>query len=310
MTAPAALPAPPPDRTLAGIAMMACFALFGPVIDTFAKLATDIPVGQISAARFAVQAAMLLPLAAALGALHRPDWPEMRLHLVRGGLITVATMAFFAAVQVMPIADAIAIFFVEPFLLTLLGHFMLGETIGWRRVLACLIGFGGALLVIRPSFSAFGWVSALPLVTALMFAFYMALTRRMAQAMNPITLQAYTALAACVLVVPALALAEGSGIAALDPVWPEGRNWLWLLGVGLAATVAHLFISFALSFAPAATIAPLQYLEIVSATVLGYLIFGDFPDAQTFLGVGIIVGAGLYVFVRERGLSRRPLPPP
>jgi drug/metabolite transporter (DMT)-like permease len=81
---------------------------------------------------------------------------------------------------------------------------------------------------------------------------------------------------------------------------PHGLAVYTLLGVGVVSTVSHLFISLALKFAPAATIAPLQYLEIVAATSLGYFVFSDIPDALTFIGIAIIVGAGLYVFARER----------
>ncbi|PWE32045.1 EamA family transporter [Maritimibacter sp. 55A14] len=307
-------PALAPDRALLGIFLMTVFALFGPVIDVFAKLASEtIPVGQAVAARFAVQSLLLLPVAAALGGLHRPGRAEVIRHFLRAALILLATGCFFAALAVMPMADAIAIFFVEPFILTLLGGVLLGEAVGWRRYLACAVGFGGALLIIKPSFSDFGAVAFLPLGTAVCFAFYMILTRRMAVAMHPLTLQAYTAVAAMALILPVLGYGNAGGLAPIDPVWPDLRSGLYLLGIGVAATVAHLFISFALKFAPAATIAPLQYIEIVSATLLGFWVFGDFPDLLTMLGIAIIVGSGLFVYLRERRLSRRarlPMPPP
>ncbi|TCM84962.1 DMT family transporter [Rhodovulum steppense] len=302
---------PAPDRILAGIMLMIGFTVTAPVMDSFAKLASsEIPVAQIAAARFAVQAAILVPLAALLGLLTRPTPGEAGLHLLRAGLILAATSAFFAALRVMPLADAIAIFFVEPFILTLLGALVLGETVGWRRVLACIIGFVGALLVIRPSFAAFGAAALLPLLTALFFACYMVATRQVARHTHPVALQAWTALGACVIVLPLLAVFEGSGIAPLDPVMPRGIFWLWLAGVGLAATVAHLFVSAALRCAPTAVIAPLQYLEIVAAAILGFLIFDDLPDAQALVGIAIIMGAGLYVFMRERHLNRPPPPAP
>lgn len=300
-----------PDRIVPGILLMIGFTVTAPVMDAFAKLASsEIPVGQITAARFSVQAAILMPVAAALGTLTLPSPREAALHLARASLILAATTAFFAALRVLPLADAIAIFFVEPFILTLIGALFLGESVGWRRVLACAAGFGGALLVIRPSFAAFGAVALLPLVTAFCFAAYVALTRQVAQRMSPVALQAWTALAACVVVLPALALFDGSGVGGLDPVWPKGLFWVWLAGVGIAATVAHLFISAALRLAPTSVIAPLQYLEIVAAAGLGWAIFGDLPDAQAVLGIAIIMGAGLYVFVRERDLSRLPPPAP
>jgi drug/metabolite transporter (DMT)-like permease len=166
-------------------------------------------------------------------------------------------------------------------------------------------------MVIQPSFADLGPVALLPLGTAFCFAFYMVMTRSMARRTHPIDLQAKTAVAASAVVLPVLLLFEGSGVAALDPVRPEGLALWTLLGVGVAATISHLFISFALRLAPAATIAPLQYLEIVAATALGYWIFGDFPGLLTWAGIAVIVGSGLYVFARERALSlrSRPLPP-
>lgn len=305
---------PPPDRTLLGILCMLGFCVIAPMMDALAKATPpEVPVAQILGARFGLQTLLLLPLVAALRLAHRPSLRELGLHLVRSLVLLLATGFFFTALRFMPIASALAIFFVEPFILTLLGWLVLREEVGPRRVAACAVGFGGALLVIQPSFLVLGPVAFLPLGTALCFAIYLVLTRQLSRSGHPMTQQAYTAAVATALVLPALWLFDGSGIAALDPVWPQGLAVVTLLGVGLTATVSHLFVSFALKFAPAAAIAPLQYLEIVVATVLGYAVFGDFPDALTWAGIAIIVGAGLYVFARERQLDHvkasRPVPP-
>jgi len=294
-----------PDRPIAGIAMMVGFTVVVPASDVFAKLAAaSLPIGVILLARFAVQAAVLIPLAAALGRLTRPGAREVAAHLLRAALILGATGALYAAFRVMPLADAIAIFFVEPFILTLLGGVLLGEGVGWRRLAACGVGFAGALLIIRPSFAVFGPVALLPLMTAVFFAFYMVLTRKIAREMHPVALQGWTALAAVALLAPLLAMFEGSGAAPLDPVMPAGRDWTRLAALGLLSALGHLLVSYALRFAPAATIAPLQYLEIVMATLLGFLVFADLPDAQTFAGIAIIIASGLYVFNRERRAGR------
>ncbi|RMD46443.1 MAG: DMT family transporter [Alphaproteobacteria bacterium] len=303
------------ERVLLGIALMCGFAVTGPLIDTFAKLATrSLPVVEVVLARFTVQALALAPLALLIGGLHRPGRREWGLHLLRGALIVGATMFFFSALRVLPLAEAISIFFVEPLLLTLLGGLLLGEAIGWRRILAALVGFAGALVIIRPSFEVFGPAALLPLGTALCFAFYMILTRRMAPGMNPLALQTHTGAAAALLLVPVLWLGDGSGLPLIDPVLPSPPEAALLLGVGLAAAAAHLFITYALRFAPAATVAPLQYLEVVSASLLGWWVFGDLPDRFTLLGVAIIIASGLYVFARERRASRAisaaPAPPP
>lgn len=297
---------------ISGVLLMALGAALAPGIDVFAKLVpNNIPVGQVTAARFILQSALLLPIAVLMGVLHRPDLREIGLHLARATLIMIATGLFFTALRAMPIADAIAIFFVEPFFLTLLGAWFLREQIGSHRIMACCLGFGGALLVIQPSFAIVGPVALLPLGTAATFAVYMVLTRQLAQRVHPVTMQAYTAIAAVVIALPILALADGTNIASLDPVWPSQFAVLMMLGVGVMATIAHLLISFALARAPASTLAPLQYLEIVAATALGYLIFADLPTPMTLLGVAIIVASGLYVLARERQahLNQREAPP-
>lgn len=299
------------NRPGLGILLMVGFSLIAPGMDAFAKLIGDaLAVGQVVATRFGIQALLLLPLSMCFGWLHAPALREIGLHFVRGALILVATAFFFQALRYMPIADAIAIFFVEPFILTLLGGLLLNEPIGPRRYIACAIGFAGALLVIQPSFSDVGFAATMPLVTAVCFAFYMILTRKMVSDMHPIALQAYTGLGALLLMVPLLLLFNGTGVEPLDPSWPQPRE-LWLLaGVGLIATLSHVCISFALSMAPASLLAPVQYLEIVGATVLGYFIFSDLPDRMTIMGSFLIVGAGLFVFLRERQLERTPVPAP
>ena len=283
-----------------GILFMLAFAIIGPLIDLFAKLASaEVPIGQIILSRFILQGFVLLPVAIILSLAHRPTFKEFQMHFLRATLILIGTGSFVSAIKYMPLADAMAIFFVEPFMVTLLGGFVLGETVGYRRLIACLIGFFGALFIIKPSFSLFGMVAFLPLLTAFSFTFYIFITRKMAQNMHPVTLQAYTALAAVIILLPIIIWANDTNIELLDPIKPSLKAIFLLLGVGIAAIIAHLFITFALSMAPATIIAPLQYFEIVTATLFGYLFFSDFPDKWTFLGVFIIILSGVYVILRE-----------
>lgn len=101
-----------------------------------------------------------------------------------------------------------------------------------------------------------------------------------------------------------MVLADGTGIPSLDPIWPQGWNWLWLFMVGFWAAVSHMCMTYALKFAPSATLAPLHYFEIVTAVILGYLIFDDFPNPLTFAGIAVIVASGLYIIHRERLAAR------
>ena len=294
-----------------GILMMIAFAIVAPMMDALAKgTPHEIPVSEALLARFGIQALLMLPIALALGILHRPGAREAGLHLLRGGFLLLATWFFFSALRHMPIANAISIFFVEPFIVTLLGAVFLGEVVRARRLTAAAVGFGGAMLVIQPSFKDLGLVALFPLGTAVCFALYMILTRSMAQKVHPIAMQGYTALAAVVLVAPLLVWFDGTGNEMFDPVWPSQRAMWFLLGVGVIASISHLFLSIALKLAPAGVIAPLQYLEIVTGVVLGYFFFDDFPNALTWLGIFIIVGSGLYIFSRERKLEEVAETPP
>lgn len=292
------------DPTLRGIALMLAFCVLAPMLDAASKLATQtIPVGQITAARFVVQLAIMLPIVLAMRASLRITARAGWLIAIRAVFLILSTYGFVAAVTVMPIADALAIVFVEPFILLILGHLIFGDHIGPRRIAASVVGFLGALLVIQPSLSAFGWVALYPLLTAFTFSGYMLITRAIAAHLDPVAQQMHTSIAGSLICVPVLLLADGSGIPTLDPVMPQGWAWLWLFGVGFWAAVSHMCMTLALKFAPASTLAPIHYLEIVTAVILGYMIFGDFPNALTWAGIAIIVGSGLYIIQRERAIA-------
>ncbi len=301
------VPSSPPstDRILAGVGLMLGFCLTAPLLDVAAKLASDnVPVGQITAARFFVQCALMAPFIWILGLSLRVVRGLWLALLFRAGLLLVSTYCFIAAIRVMPLADALAIAFVAPFIVLLVGKFYFGEDVGPRRVGAAMVGFVGVLFVIQPSFAAFGAVALFPLGTAVGFAFYILVTRELSRQVHPVTLQFYTGLIASVICLPVLILAEGSGSELIDPVLPVGIEWLWLFGVGFFATLSHMMMTYALSLAPSATLAPLQYLELPVATLMGYLVFSDFPNALSMTGIAIIIGAGLYMIHRERVTAR------
>ena len=287
--------------------MMIAFCLIAPLIDIASKLAVQtVPVSAVTMARFLVQGVLMAPVVLVMRVSLRLNARAAHILFWRALVSIMSTWCFVAAVQVMPVADALAIAFVEPFIILLIGKLVMGEQVGPRRLGAAVVGFGGSLLVIQPSFAHFGWVVLYPLGTALAFALYILITRHLSHQMAPEPMQFHTAWIAALILVPVLWLADGSGIAGLDPAWPSGIAWLWTAGVGLAATVSHMFISYALRYAPSSTLAPLHYLEIVMAVTLGYLVFGTFPNLMTWAGIGIITASGLYVIHRER-LAHRSL---
>lgn len=293
------------DRILLGVTLMLGFCVSAPLIDVASKLAAQtVPVGQVTTARFIVQGAIMLPVCLWLGLGLRTPRALLLPLAARAVFLILSTYCFVAAVKVMPIADALAIAFVEPFILLILGRLIFGDEVGPRRIGASVVGFCGSLLVIQPSLNAFGLVALYPLGTALFFALYMLVTRSLGRSMHPVAMQYQTALVATVLCLPVMVMGEGFGWATLDPVWPAGLDWVWLFGVGAASAGAHLLMTYALRYAPSATLAPLHYLEIVSAAALGYVIFNDFPNLLTWIGIGIIILSGLYIIHRERITSR------
>ena len=280
---------------------MLVFCLLAPLLDVASKLATaDIPVGQITAARFIVQGALMVPVMVMM----RIEWTLskriVKYVALRAFLLILSTYCFVMAVTVMPIADALAIAFVEPFILLWLGKALFKDEVGPRRIGASVVGFCGALLVIQPSLNAFGLVALFPLGTAFAFAAYMLTTREMAGYMHPVAMQQHTSLMGIVMCLPIMLFANGTGWAEFDPVMPQGLNWLWLFGVGFWAAISHMSMTYALKYAPSATLAPLHYFEIVAAVGLGYAVFGDFPNMMTWGGIGVIVASGLYIIYRER----------
>ena len=290
-----------PDRVLAGVALMLGFCLTAPLLDVAAKLASDtVPIGQITAARFIVQCALMAPFIWVMRLSVKVPRGQLMSLVVRALLLMFATFCFIAAIRVMPLADALAIVFIAPFIVLLVGKFHFGEDVGPRRVGAALVGFSGVLFVIQPSFAAFGIIAIIPLGTAVAFAFYILVTRGLSRKVHPVTLQFYTGLIASLVCIPILFLAQGSESDLFDPVWPSDIAWLWLVGAGFFATVSHMMMTYALSFAPSSTLAPLQYFELPVATFFGYLVFNDFPNLLSLIGIGIIIGAGLYMIHRER----------
>ncbi len=300
-----AVVAPPVQRrdVETGMIIMACAMLYLPLIDTFAKLiSTTIPAGQVSWSRFFFQTVFLAPLAL----MRFSTWQSGNLlvHMARGLMISIATLFFFAALKVLPLADAISIFFIEPLILTILSAVVLGEKIGWRRSVAVVVGFIGALIVIRPSYEVFGVQALLPMGTALAFAIYLLLTRGVAQREDPITIQFMAGIFGLGFMTIALAAGVQFDIPVITPVWPTQYEWLMLFGVGVVATSGHLLVVHAFRRAEAGILAPFQYLEIIPSVILGFLIFGDFPDALTWCGIAIIISSGFYVFRRERAVAR------
>ncbi|MEL6967671.1 MAG: DMT family transporter [Pseudomonadota bacterium] len=303
------MPSPPGSRlsrhVVIGMVLMTIAMLMLPMMDAIAKLLStryDVTAGQTTFGRFAVQALLFFPVLLVVSGWRGMLPKRVGVNLLRGALMGTAVMLFFAALKYMPIADALAVFFLEPFILTVLSALVLRETVGWRRWTACAVGFAGALLVLRPGLDVFGPVSLLPIGTAFLFAVYLLLTRRYAADENPMAMQFVSGIGGVLALGVLVGLATTFGLDDFSsPAVPEfGIRWGLIFAIGALATVGHLMVVMAFARVSASVLAPFQYLEIVMATLLGFWIFNEFPDAQRWLGIFIIIGSGIYLFNRER----------
>lgn len=295
------------DRPAFGILLMLGFCALAPLGDAVAKLLGEtIPLGQLLAVRFAAQALLLLPIIWLSGRTLAMSPRLLRIVAVRTALHIAGIAGMFTSLRYLPLADAVAITFVTPFIMLMLGRWVLGEEVGPRRLAACIVGFVGTLLVVQPSFVDVGWPAFLPLGVAVVFSLYMLVSRHIAKEADPISLQAAGGLMATPLVVLVVWLGQDSGAAWLQVKAPDMRETLLLLAIGGLGTFAHLLMTWSLRFAPSATLAPIQYLEIPFATFIGWLIFFDLPNGLAALGIAVTMAAGLYVVHRERRLAMVP----
>jgi drug/metabolite transporter (DMT)-like permease len=284
----------PPGRasatTIAGIVLFLTAGLLFTSLDTIAKYLTrEYSIFQVAWARytFAVVAMMALvppayrrrPLASA--------WPALQ--LLRSTLLAGVTLMFFLAVSHLPLADVTAVSFATPLIVTALGALVLGETVGVRRWTAVFIGFCGVLIIVRPT-GTVHWAVFVTLAMAAGNAVFQILTRVASRYDSPHTSASYTAIVGAIVLT-----------AAAPFVWktPDLLGWVLHVLIGLAGGVGHYALASAYNQAPASTLAPFTYLQLVWITIAGLVVFGDFPDGWTILGAAIVVASGIYVFYRE-----------
>ena len=293
------------DRPLLGVFLMLGFCVVAPMGDAIAKiLGQSVPLGELLLVRFAVQAIILIPVVWFTKRAWRSSGRILHLVIARTVLHIIGIGMMFTALQYLPLADAVAIAFVMPFLMLLLGKYVLNEVIGPRRLIACLVGFAGTLLVVQPSFAEVGWPALLPLGVAVNFSVFMLITRQIAKETDPIGLQAVSGVIAVAIMIPLFMFAHGRDLPMLHLIAPTAFEWQLLLSIGVLGSLSHLLMTWSLRYAPSATLAPMQYLEIPIATIIGFLVFQDLPNGLAAVGIVITIAAGLYVILRERNVAR------
>ncbi len=288
------------SRPLLGIGLMITAMAVLPFLDVIAKYLGQqgMPVMQIVWARLFFGALFTLPFALKLAGVKglMPNMPVM--HAVRASFMIAATAFFFAALRDLPVADTLAIFFVQPLVVTLLSPVVLGEHVGLRRWVAVMIGFLGTLIIIRPGLQELNPGVFLALASGTCLAIYLLLTRKIAGSAPAMVTTFYTSLCGAVIMSVIVLF-----------VWetPTPAQWGFFLLLSLIANGGHYLIVKSYDHAEASLLAPLAYTEMVMATIAGWYFFGDFPDVWTFVGVAILIACAIYISWRERVRNVEPI---
>ena len=270
---------------------MTLAVVFGVLTDTiFKQASTSYAIIQVVWARFAFQMLMVMALfAPQLGRLFLTR--RLGLHMVRSLLLAGTSVLFVAGLRHIQLAEASAILFLAPFVVAAVSGPLLGEPVGRGKAIAVVIGFLGALVVIRPGLGFIHWAAIFPAAAAVMFGFYQVTTRELNRTEDTRTMMLYTGLAGSVI------------LSILVPFhWstPDATGWVLLIIPAALGGLHHFAVIRALTWGPAATIAPFDYSRLIWAALLGFLVFDDVPDMWTIVGAAVIVGSGLYLIRGSR----------
>jgi drug/metabolite transporter (DMT)-like permease len=269
------------------------------IIDSCAKWLSQagLPTTEVVFVRYAGQlllaAALFLPAQGRGLLVTRRPWLE----IARGLCLLASTACNFAAIVFLPLTVTASIAFTTPLILCALSIPLLGETVGWRRWLAIVVGFLGVLVIVQPGTAAFHPAVLLSVTGAFFTALYLLLTRKLAGVDAVTTQQFYAALVATACLLPFLAVSGW--------VWPaNAAGWFAFLLIGAAALIGHQLLTTAHRLAPASVLAPFGYVQIIFMTASSWLIFSQPPDVWIYVGAPIVIASGLYILLRERRLAK------
>ena len=267
-----------------------------PIMDGFAKyLSSDLPVLQITWARYFFTVAFTLPIMFFFFRKNLVWTDKPKLHLVRGLILLTANVCFFYSISIISLAKALTLAFIAPLIVTAFSPIFLGEKVGFRRWSAVIIGFIGSMVVIRPGFVEINLASLAALGTGVMYGFYLIITRKLSSSDNPLLTLLLTGVVGAIII---------SFVMPFVWIKPTLNQWSMMAAIGIFACVGHLFIILSLKYADASKLAPFSYFEIVTNIIIGYYFFSDFPDKWTFLGLFIIILSGIYISRRENIVKR------
>ena len=279
---------------LIGIGIVS-FAYFSfALLDACAKwLVQSLPVPQVVTLRFGAHVLLMLLLMTRTGELKGPRTIRApRLQALRALMLATMTGMNFWALQYLQLAETGSIQFAVPILVALFAAWLLGERLDTGRWIAVLVGFAGVLVIMRPGTQGFHPAILLAVINAVLYALFNLLTRKLAASDPPAITNVLSAAGSVVLMAP-FAIANW-----VTP--PSAMHWLVILLAGFAGGLGHLYLAHAHRFAPASTLAPFLYQQILFMTLFGFLVFGDLPSSAVLSGAAIVVASGLYLLWRER----------
>ena len=278
--------------------MLAGIAMFS-VNDALGKwLLVDYSVAELLLIRSAAALVLLAPFIRNSGVVGFTTAPRPALQVARVVLSALEVAMFFWAVSYLPLADAVTFYLAGPIYVTALSVVLLGETVGWRRWTAILVGFVGVVLALRPSAASFTLPALIALGGSIFFAILMITTRMLRETSDTVLVSGQNV----------ATLLFGAAFAPFGWVTPSFRDFMLLSLFGVLSIAALACVNRSLKLAPASVVVPYQYTMIVWAIMLGYAVFGDVPDLLTVAGAAIIIAAGLYIFWREQAQSRQKAP--
>ena len=267
-----------------------------PVMDALAKfLSNSMNVFQIAWARYFFSAVFTLSLMLFFYKKTLVWSKNPKLQIIRGFVLAFSTLCFFYAISVISLPKALTLAFVAPITCTAFSPIFLNEKVGIRRWSAVLVGFLGALIVIRPGFIEVNLATLAAVCCGICYGFYFIITRKLSTSDNPLLTLLFTSVVGLLII-----------SLFLPSVWvkPSLNEWIIMALIGLIASIAHLFLIISLKYADASKLAPLGYTEIITNILISYYYFNELPDNWTYLGLFIIVLSGLYIAKREYYLNK------
>jgi drug/metabolite transporter (DMT)-like permease len=290
-----ARPAAAQQNVLRGIGLMVVAIGLFSCLDATAKYMASVlklPVAQVTWVRFISQVAMMVLV---LGAVSLPrlfSSRKVKHQIARSLLMLLSTVLNFLALRHLRLDQTQTIYFLAPLMVALLAGPFLGEWVGWRRMVAIIVGFFGILVVVRPGIVALEPAMLFALGSMLCYATFSLLTRYLTRFDPAEVTLFYSMIAGTVFMAP---------FAVMDWVWPKDvLTWVLLASMGMWGGIGHYIFIIAYRHAPASTLAPFLYFGLITHGIMGYLVFDQLPDCWTIIGAGIVIASGLYLLHRER----------